>query len=88
MGYFIHSNLYLFSFFGVFGLVIKYLKMVMEILGQYLVVIFAIALLVALKFYIINRRVHKQIETFIDPAQCIQEMGKQIQNVEQAYIAL
>ena len=43
----------------------------MEIVGQYLVIMFAVAALIGLKYYVINRRVKKQIDVYIDPGQCI-----------------
>ena len=51
-----------------------------EVFAQYGIVIFAFATLIALKFYILNKRVKLQSDGFIDPSECIDKLAKEVLN--------
>lgn len=58
--------------------------MYLESITQYLLVALAVGILVGLKIFILSKRVNKQTEGYIDPDQCIDQVGKQIEKTEMA----
>ena len=57
-----------------------YFKMALEVIGQYLVVVFAIVVLLGLKYYVLNKRVAKQADGYVDPERCVEQLGKQVES--------
>ena len=53
--------------------------MALEVIGQYLVVVFAIVVLLGLKYYVLNKRVAKQVDGYVDPERCVEQLGKQVE---------
>ena len=58
--------------------------MILEDIWQYLIVGLAIAVLLAVKAMVLQRRVTKQSEAYVDPALCLEHLTKQIQRVDLA----
>lgn len=58
--------------------------MILEDIWQYLVVGLAIAVLLAVKAIVLQRRVTKQSEAYVDPGLCLEHLSKQIERVDLA----
>ncbi len=56
----------------------------MEGIGQYLTVAGAIGFLILLKYWVLRKRVAKQIDTFLHPSLFVKEIERQISTPENA----